>query len=127
MFQAQFRCKPYRFSNKSKTVEITTKNTIIKNDEYKTKPVIDVYATGDITLNINNQEIILKALEGHIQLDCDLMNATTVNSLGKTVNANHKMYSDFPILEEGNNNITWSLGSGASFTKIKIDYRMAVI
>ena len=55
------------------------------------------------------------------------MNATTVNSLGKTVNANHKMYSDFPILEEGNNNITWSLGSGASFTKIKIDYRMAVI
>ena len=86
-----------------------------------------MYATGDITLNINNQEVILKALEGHIQLDCDLMNATTVNSLGKTVNANHKMYSDFPILEEGNNNITWSLGSGASFTKIKIDYRMAVI
>ena len=127
LFQAQFRCKPYRFSNKSKTVEITTKNTIIKNDQYKTNPVIDVYATGDITININNQEIILKALEGHIQLDCDLMNATTVNSLGKTVNANQKMYSDFPILEEGNNNITWSLGSGASFTKIKIDYRMAVI
>ena len=62
-----------------------------------------------------------------IQLDCDKMNATTVNSLEKTVNANQKMYSDFPILEEGNNNITWSLGSGASFTKIKIDYRMAVI
>lgn len=129
LFQAQFRCKPYRFSNKNKTVEIATKNTIIKNDEYKTKPVIDVYATGDITLNINNQEVILKALEGHIQLDCDLMNATTVNSLGKTVNANQKMYSDFPILEEGNNNITWTLGDGdeASFTKIIIKYRLAVI
>ena len=127
LFQAQFRCKPYRFSNKNKTVEIATKNTIIKNDEYKTKPVIDVYATGDITLNINNKEVILKALEVHIQLDCDLMNATTVNSLGKTVNANQKMYSDFPILEEGNNNITWSLGSGASFTKIIIKYRLAVI
>lgn len=129
LFQAQFRCKPYRFSNKNKTVEIATKNTIIKNDEYKTKPVIDVYATGDITLNINNQEVILKALEGHIQLDCDLMNATTVNSLGKTVNANQKMYSDFPILEEGNNNITWTLGDGdeASFTKIIIKYRLGVI
>lgn len=129
LFQAQFRCKPYRFSNKNKTVEIATKNTIIKNDEYKTKPVIDVYATGDITLNINNQEVILKALEGHIQLDCDLMNATTVNLLGKTVNANHKMYSDFPILEEGNNNITWTLGDGdeASFTKIIIKYRLVVI
>lgn len=129
LFQAQFRCKPYRFSNKNKTVEIATKNTIIKNDEYKTKPVIDVYATGDITLNINNQEVILKALEGHIQLDCDLMNATTVNLLGKTVNANQKMYSDFPILEEGNNNITWTLGDGdeASFTKIIIKYRLVVI
>nr|WP_302967155.1 hypothetical protein [uncultured Romboutsia sp.] len=129
LFQAQFRCKPYRFSNKNKTVEITTKNTVIKNDEYKTKPVIDVYATGDITLNINNQEVILKALEGHIQLDCDLMNATTVNLLGKTVNANQKMYSDFPILEEGNNNITWTLGDGdeASFTKIIIKYRLVVI
>lgn len=129
LFQAQFRCKPYRFSNKNKTVEIATKNTIIKNDEYKTKPVIDVYATGDITININNQEIILKALEGHIQLDCDKMNATTVNTLGKTVNANQKMYSDFPILEEGNNNITWTLGDGdeASFTKIIIKYRLVVI
>jgi phage-related protein len=129
LFQAQFRCKPYRFSNKSKTVEITTKNTVIKNDEYKTKPVIDVYATGDITININNQEIILKALEGHIQLDCDKMNATTVNSLEKTVNANQKMYSDFPVLEEGNNNITWTLGDGdeASFTKIIIKYRLVVI
>lgn len=127
LFQAQFRCKPYRFSNSNKTVEITTKNTVIKNDEYKTKPVIDVYATGDITININNQEVVLKALEGHIQLDCEKMNATTVNSLGKIVNANQKMYSDFPVLEEGNNNITWTIGTGASFTKIIINYRMAVI
>lgn len=127
LFQAQFRCKPYRLSNSEKTVDITNKNTIVKNTECKTKPVIDVYATGDITININNQEIVLKALEGHIQLDCDLMNATTVNSLGKIANANHKMYSDFPILEEGDNNISWSLGSGASFTKIVIKYRLAVI
>lgn len=127
LFQAQFRCKPYRFSKESKTIEITTKNTVIKNNEYKTKPVIEVYATGNITININNQEVILKALEGHIKLDCDLMNATTVNSLGKTTNANQKMYSDFPILEEGDNNVTWSLGTEATFTKIIIKYRLVVI
>ena len=86
-----------------------------------------MYATGDITININNQEVVLKALEGRIQLDCEKMNATTVNSLGKIVNANQKMYSDFPVLEEGNNNITWTIGTGASFTKIIINYRMAVI
>ena len=127
LFQAQFRCKPYRFSNNDKAVEITHKNTIVKNTGYKTKPVIEVYAKGNLTININNQEVVLKDLEGNIQLDCDKMNATTVNTLGKTVNANQKMYSDFPILEEGNNNITWTLGSGASFTKIIIKYRLAVI
>lgn len=127
LFQAQFRCKPYRLSNKSRTVEITTQNTIVKNTEYKTKPVIDVYGTGDITISINAQEVILKDLEGYIQLDCDLMNATTVNSLNKTVNANHKMYSDFPILEEGDNGVSWILGTEATFTKIIIKYRLAVI
>lgn len=127
LFQAQFRCKPYRFSNTSKTLEITTQNTIVKNTECKTKPIIDIYATGDITININSQEVILKDLEGCIQLDCDLMNATTVNALNKTVNANHKMYSDFPILEEGDNDISWILGTDATFTKIIIKYRLAVI
>lgn len=127
LFQAQFRCKPYRFSNKIKTVEITTQNTIVKNTECKTKPIIDIYAIGDITININSQEVILKDLEGYIQLDCDLMNATTVNSLNKIANANHKMYSDFPILEEGDNDVSWILGTEATFTKIIIKYRLAVI
>ena len=84
----------------------------------------------EIKLRIEKEQTLkssIQSLEGNIKIDCEKMNATTVNSLEKTVNANQKMYSDFPILEEGNNNITWSLGSGASFTKIKIDYRMAVI
>lgn len=127
LFQAQFRCKPYRLSNNIKIAEIINQETIVKNVEYKTKPVIEVYATGDITININNQEVILKDLEGNITLDCDKMNATTVNSLEKTVNANQKMYSDFPVLEEGDNNITWTLGNESSFTKMIIRYRLVVI
>lgn len=127
LFQAQFRCKPYRFSNKSYTIEVTEQNTVIRIRDYKTRPRIKVTGTGDITININSQKLILKALEGQIEVDCDLMNATTVNSLGNTVNANQKMYSDFPVLEEGENKITWTLGTDASLTKIVFDYRLAVI
>lgn len=127
LFQAQFRCKPYRFSNKSYTIEVTEQNTVIRNSEYKTRPHIKVVGTGDITVNINSQELVLKDLEGQIEVDCDLMNATTINSLGNTVNANQKMYSDFPILEEGDNTISWTLGTDATLEKIIIEYRLAVI
>ena len=127
LFQAQFRCKPYRFSNKSYTVEVTEQNTVIRNSEYKTRPRIKVVGTGDITININSQELVLKDLEGQIEVDCDLMNATTVNSLGNIVNANQKMYSDFPVLEEGENDISWTLGTGATLEQIIIEFRLAVI
>lgn len=127
LFQAQFRCKPYRFSNKNRVIEITEQNTVINNSECKTYPHISVVGTGDITININSQELILKALDGQIEVDCDLMNCTGTNSLGETINLNHKMYSDFPFLEEGENKISWALGEGASLTKILIDYRLAVI
>lgn len=127
LFQARFRCKPYRFSDKSYTIEITEQNTIINNQEYKSKPCIIVLGTGDITVNINSQELVLKALEGRIEVNSDTMNAQGINSLGEIINLNHKMYSDFPILEEGENKISWSLGEDATLTKIIIEYRLAVI
>lgn len=127
LFQARFRCKPYRFSDKSYTIDITEQNTVINNQEYKSKPCIIVLGTGDITVNINSQELVLKALEGRIEVNSDTMNAQGINSLGEIINLNHKMYSDFPILEEGENKISWSLGEDATLTKIIIEYRLAVI
>ena len=127
IFQAQFRCKPFRFSARSNIIEITEQNTIINNTEYECGPVISILGTGDITVKINNQELVLKDLEGNIVVNCDEMNATAVNSLDDIVNANHKMYSDFPVLEEGANNISWILGEDATLDKITIDYRLVVL
>lgn len=127
LFQAQFRCKPYRFSNDETSIEITEQNTVINNQYYETSPVIDIDGSGDITLKINSQELILKNIEDSITIDCNKMNAEKVSSLGTLVNQNQKMYSDFPVLEEGENIISWTLGTDATLTKLIISFRQAVI
>lgn len=123
LFQAQFRCKPYRFSNNETKVEITTQNTIINNQYYETSPIIKVAGNGDITIKINSQELILQDIETDITIDCDKMNAEKVGSNGQLINQNHKMFSDFPVIEEGENIITWS----GSVSSITISFRTAVI
>lgn len=123
LFQAQFRCKPYRLSNQESNIVIKTQNTVINNQNYETSPIIEVVGSGDITIKINSQELILKDVEESITIDCEKMNAEKINSLGKLTNQNHKMYSDFPVIEEGENIITWS----GSVSSITISFRQAVI
>ena len=127
LFQAQFRCKPYRLSNSETSTRITTQNTVIDNQHYETSPIIEVVGNGDITIKINSQELILRDVEGSITIDCDKMNAERIGSTGQLMNQNHKMYSDFPVIEEGENIISWTLGTGATLTSITIRFRMAVI
>lgn len=127
LFQAQFRCKPYRFSNNETNVEITEQNTVINNQYYETSPIIEVVGSGDITIKINSQELILQDIEESITIDCDKMNAERVGSTGELINQNQKMFSDFPVLEEGENIISWTLGTGSTLTSITISFRTAVI
>lgn len=126
-FQAQFRCKPYRYSNTSTTIDITEQNTIITNAYYDTDPVIVITGNGDITVKINNQKLILKDVEDTITINCQTMNAEKISSLNKLINQNHKMYSDFPVIESGNNTISWTLGTQSSLTKINISFREVII
>lgn len=123
LFQAQFRCKPYRLSNQESNIVVKAQNTVINNQNYETSPIIKVIGSGDITIKINSQELILKDVEESITIDCEKMNAEKINSLGKLTNQNHKMYSNFPVIEEGENIITWS----GSVSSITISFRQAVI
>ena len=127
LFQAQFRCKPYRFSNNETSIRITAQNTVINNQYYETSPIIKVVGSGDITIKINSQELVLQDIETDITIDCDKMNAERVGSTGELINQNHKMFSDFPVIEEGKNTISWTLGTGATLTSITISFRTAVI
>ena len=79
-----------------------TQSSTLYNNGLVSNPYIKVVGNGDITININNQKLILKGIEGYIEVDTEIYNCFKGN-----VNQNNKMYSDFPILEEGQNNISW--------------------
>ena len=52
-------------------------------------------------------EVILKGIDGEIVLDCEVMNAYKEID-NEIILQNNKMYSEFPILEEGNNKISFT-------------------
>lgn len=106
-FILTFECKPFRKHINGYNKIIFTSPKSIFNNYMKSKPNIKIIGSGDITLNINNQQLILKGIEGEIEIDSEIMNAYKIVN-GKTVLQNNKMYSNFPILEEGRNNISWT-------------------
>lgn len=123
-FQVTFLCKPLRkYINGDNKITIITPKTI-QNNYMKSKPHIKIIANGDVTININNQKLILKALEDEIIIDCELMNAYKIDKFtNEVINKNNKMYSDFPTLEEGKNKIIWT----GEVDKIEITPRWVVL
>lgn len=100
-----FSCKPYTKNNYNNVITITN-NTTIYNQYSRSLPKLKIFGSGDVTISINNNNLILKGIEEFIEVDCDEMECyKTVN--GIVTYLNNKMYSDFPTIEEGNNNISW--------------------
>lgn len=100
-----FSCKPYSRINNNNQI-IITNSTTIYNQYSRSFPKIKIFGSGDVTISIKNNNLILKGIEEFIEIDCEEMECyKTVN--GIITYHNDKMYSDFPAIEEGDNNITW--------------------
>lgn len=106
-FQVTFLCKALKKHINGNNKIILTSPKIIQNSYMNSNPYIKIVGNGDINININNQKLILKNIEDEIEIDCEIMNAYK-NVNDKIILQNHKMYSDFPILEEGRNSISWT-------------------
>ena len=120
-FLISFSCKPYKKEINENVITIT-ESTNIYNNYMPSNPLIKVVGSGDVTVSINNQELILKGLEDEIEVDCEIMNAyKKIN--GDIVLLNNKMYSDFPILESGENQISFE----GNISKIEIIPRWVVL
>lgn len=108
-FTATFALDPFTYLSEGKDIlEIVKPITVFNgNSTYASRPHINIYGTGDIIISINSQSLILKGLDGNVEIDSFQKNCyKTINN--SIVNQNNKMYSQFPILEVGENNISWS-------------------
>lgn len=110
-FVITFECKPFKKHIHGDNKIILTKSSTLYNENISSNPYIKVIGNGDITININNQKLILKGVEEYIEVDTELYNCFKGSE-----NQNNKMYSDFPVLEEGKNNISWE----GNVTKLEI-------
>lgn len=119
-FPINFRCQPFGYSIDNEEVIITQKDTSIYNYASKeSEPIITVFGDGDINLLINEQQVILKGVEGYITID-----STKLRSYKDLENQNSKKIGNFPVLKVGENNINWD----GNITKIVItpNYRWIV-
>lgn len=102
-----FDCKPFKkYINGNSYIDITLSKTIYNGFGFESYPILSIYGNGNITLNINNQSLILKDIENKITIDSEMMNAYKIVD-GLITLQNNKMYSDFPTLDPGENKFSW--------------------
>ncbi|MDN9637792.1 phage tail family protein [Clostridioides difficile] len=110
-FVIEFDCKPFKRIVNYSDISIDTKDIdkfSVFNSYDISYPVIEIFGNGDISLKINEQDLILKGVKDRIIIDSDVMNAYKIDVVTKKlVNENSKMFSEFPTLTHGENKITW--------------------
>lgn len=121
-FQVTFLCKALKKHINGNNKIILTSPKIIQNSYMNSNPYIKIVGNGDINININNQKLILKNIEDEIEIDCEIMNAYK-NVNNEIILQNNKMYSDFPVLEEGKNDISWT----GNVTRLEITPRWVML
>lgn len=103
-----FNCKPQRWlKSGEETVSIAASGAVVSNPTaFAALPYIKVYGSGAGELSVGQITCTLLAIDEYIELDSDLQNAYKA-----TENKNSTVsIPQFPILQPGDNVITWSGG-----------------
>lgn len=126
---AMFRKFPLQFSINPISKDITptlfsvteSPITLTINSTYKMYPTITLIGSGDVTITINNKTFYLYDLNSSLTYTLDCEAKVIVNS--NNVNCANQMKYDFPVLEKGINNISYT----GTLTKFDISYKKAYL
>jgi len=97
-----FDCQPKKKSINNSVITLLNAGTIFNSGSAISKPVIKVYGTGSITLSINGINVYLTNVNEYVTLNSNLQDAYK-----DLVYKNSDMSGEFPVLNVGNNNISW--------------------
>lgn len=102
-FPILFNCRPFKYESSSNVLMPASSPFTFKNTgTLPSEPVITIYGTGLIKLNINEEIIELHNVNGMIELDSELKEC-----YDQTAMRNSLMYGEFPIFKVGENKISW--------------------
>ena len=112
-FEANFVADPFQFKE-SKIVSRNSPGKVLYSGTIESEPYIKIYGTGNGSLTFNNDVIHFQSISEYIEIDCENQQAF------KGVDPrNDKMIGEYPVLQIGMNDISWTGG----ITKIEIDVR----
>jgi predicted phage tail component-like protein len=117
-FVVLFNCRPFKYAVSSASITINSGGgiTIVNEGSVISKPIIKVYCSGNGTFIINGRVVSLSNIAvSSFFIDSEIEEAYYDNN-GTLVNMNNSISGDFPVLDIGNNNITFSGG----VTKLEI-------
>ena len=98
----QFDCQPHKYSLANEVIALQSAGTLYNSGTAISNPIIKVFGTGDVDLNINGNIVSLTSVDEYVTIDSDL-----IDCYKDTVLKNNDMNGEFPILEIGNNSISW--------------------
>jgi phage-related protein len=102
-FTIEFKAQPFGYKVYNDAITITTNNSIIFNPcNYYSEPIIKVFGTGSVDLNINDNIVNLTDVSGYVTVNTPIMDAYKDN-----ISKNNDMSGDFQTLKVGKNYISW--------------------
>ena len=105
-FKLNFMVEPFKYNVgwRMDELEITKSGTrFLGKGTYESQPIITVYGSGNITLVINSNQMLLNAVGGSITLDC-----AEFEAYNGAVLLNNSVSGSFFMLSPESNTISWS-------------------
>ena len=102
-FLVQFNCQPHKYSLQNDIITLESTGTIYNSGSAIALPIIKLFGTGSITLTINGNIVNLTNVVDYVTIDSELIDCYKDTQL-----LNNSMTGEFPVLEVGNNNISWT-------------------
>lgn len=119
-FVVQFMVNPIAHDITPTTIDLLEDDTFTIGGTYKTYPMLEIEASGDVQITINNKSFTLNDADGTYILDCE-NKIITKNGL----NQSNIMLGDFPYFEVGENEIEIT-GEG-TITTLNASYKKAYL
>lgn len=103
--RVDFFCQPFKYELKDEPIEIIDNPQIISNPgTMPDEPLMTVYGTGDIEININGRAFVLQGITDYINIDTKIQNAYR----GNDELMNKSMSGAFPFFDTGENRLSWT-------------------
>lgn len=107
-----FECDPFAYLETGDNLTtLINHKTIVNPGTCKSCPYIKIYGNGDITLNVNNENVKLLNVNGYIEIDSEEQEC-----FKDTEECNNKFIGDFPCFETGENVVSWT----GNVTKVEV-------